>query len=371
MQLLQRVRLLQEKLNSFISVSKQSYYSRMATKLTKFHKSSKAYWSLLKTFLNNRKIPVIPPLYHEGDFVTNFKKKVELFNSFFASQCSLIKNDSKLPSHLNYKTDYRLLTVNFSIYDIAKILQNLDPNKAHGHDKISIRMLQICGNSICKPLELIFKQSMESGSFPSEWKKGNVVPIHKKDDKQCLSNYRPVSLLPICGKIFERLIFNEMFKFFIENELVSPNQSGFKPGDSCTNQLLAITHEIYKSFDEGFEVRGVFLDISKAFDKVWREGLIFKLKQNGISGNLINLLCDFLKNRKLGPLLFLIYINNLSEGLSSNPKLFADDTSLFSVIHDSNTSARELNNDLAKINRWAFQWKISFNPDQKSTRSHF
>ena len=161
---------------------------------------------------------------------------------------------------MNYKTDYRLLTVNFSIDDIAKILQNLDPNKAHGHDKISIGMLQLCGNLICKPMELISKQSMESGSFPSEWKKGNVVPIHKKDDKQCLSNYRPVSLLPICGKIFEKLIFNEMFKFFIENELISQDQSAFKPGDSCTNQLLAITHEIYKSFDEGFEVRCVFLE---------------------------------------------------------------------------------------------------------------
>ena len=114
----------------------------------------------------------------------------------------MIKNDSKLPSHLNYKTDYRLLTVNFSIDDIAKILQNLDPNKAHVHDKISIRMLQLCGNSICKPLEFIFKQSMESGSFPSEWKKGNLGRIHKKDDKQYLSNYRPVSLLPICGEIF-------------------------------------------------------------------------------------------------------------------------------------------------------------------------
>ena len=107
-----------------------------------------------------------------------------------------------------------------------------------------------------------------------------------------------MSLPPICGKFFEKLIFNEMFKFFIENELISPNQSGFKPGDSCINQLLAITHEIYKSFDDGFEVRGVFLDISKAFDKVWHEGLIFKLKQNGISGNLLNLLCDFLRNRK-------------------------------------------------------------------------
>ena len=178
-QLLQRLKL-QEKRNSFISVSKQNYYSRMSTKLTKFHKSSKAYWSLLKTFLNNKKIPLIPPLYHQGGFITNFKVKAELFNSFFASQCSLIKNDSKLPSYLNYNTDNRLSTVNFSIDDIAKIIQNLDPNKAHGHDKISIQMLQLCGNSICKPLEVIFQQAMESGSFPSEWKKGNVVPIHKK-----------------------------------------------------------------------------------------------------------------------------------------------------------------------------------------------
>ena len=89
-----------------------------------------------------------------------------------------------------------------------------------------------------------------------------------------------------------------MFNFFIENELVSPNQSGDKPSESCINQLLAITHEIYKSFDNGFEVRGVFLEISKAFDKVWHKGFIFKSKQIGISGNLLNILCDFLRNRK-------------------------------------------------------------------------
>ena len=107
-----------------------------------------------------------------------------------------------------------------------------------------------------------------------------------------------MSLLPICGKIFERLIYNSLFDFFIANELISPNQSGFKPGDSCINQLLSITHKIYKSFDDGYEVRGIFLYISKAFDKVWHNGLIYKLKQNGVSGNLLNSIIDFLDTRK-------------------------------------------------------------------------
>ena len=248
-------------------------------------------------------------------------------------------------------------------------------------------MLKKCGSSIYKPLKMIFKQCIETGVFPSEWKKANIVPIHKKGDKQTLENYRPVSLLPICGKILERLMFNEMFNFFIENKLISSNQSGFKPGDSCINQLLSITHEIYESFDVGLEVRSVFLDISKAFDKVWHDGIIYKLTQNGISGNLLNLLEDFLKERKqrvvlngqvstwkninagvpqgsiLGPLLFLIYINDLTEGLTTNVKLFADDTSLFSVVHDTQTSANDLNKDLKIINNWAFQWKMNFNPD--------
>ena len=134
--------------------------------------------------------------------------------------------------------------------------------------------------------------------FPSKWNKGNVVPCYKKGDKQNLKNYRPVSLLPNCGKIFERLIFNYMFSFFPANNLPAPNHSGFKQGDSCINLLLSVTHEAYSSFDDGFEVRSVFLDISKVFDKVWHEGIIFKLQQNGISGDLLNISSDFLRNRK-------------------------------------------------------------------------
>ena len=115
-------------------------------------------------------------------------------------------------------------------------------------------MLQIGGNSLCRLLKLIFNNCLANGMFPSDWKKVNIVPVHKKNDKQRLNNYRPISLLPIYSKILKRLIFNEMFGFFIENDLISQHQSGFKPGDSCIIQLLSITHEIYKSFDKCFDV---------------------------------------------------------------------------------------------------------------------
>ena len=126
----------------------------------------------------------------------------------------------------------------------------------------------------------------------------NVVPVPKKRDKQILKNYWPVSLLSICENVFERLIYNNLFEYFIENDLTSQNQSGFKPGDSCINRLISITHEIYLSFDERLEPRGVFLYISKAFYKVLHEGLIYKLKQNRVKSNLLD---------TLGSLIFYIY----------------------------------------------------------------
>ena len=151
-------------------------------------------------------------------------------------------------------------------------------------------MLKRCGDSICKPLELIFKTCLRNGRFPLEWKKANVVPIHKKGDKQTIKNFRPVSLLSISGKIFECLLYDTMFDFFSKNNLLSPNLSGFRLGDSCINQLLSVNHEILSAFDMGLKVCGIFLDISKAFDKVWHDGLIFKLRQNGICGEMINIL---------------------------------------------------------------------------------
>ena len=152
--------------------------------------------------------------------------------------------------------EHNLTSCDFSEPDILQITNNQDSNKAHGYDMISIRMLKLCGEAICRPLNIIFKMSLNTGKFPSEWKKGDVVPIHKKDGRQNVKNYRPVSLLPICRTIFERLIYNVMYDFLTENDLLSPNHSGFRSGDSCINQLLSITHELLNAFDKSLLSHG-------------------------------------------------------------------------------------------------------------------
>ena len=378
--------------SDLISSSKKFYFNNLSNKLNDPLVGPKTYWSILNGILGKIKIPAIPPLLVNNNFETNFLTKASMFNDYFSSQCSLIVNDSSLPD-LYFLTDSRLNNITFDDDSILKIIRNLNPSKAHGWDGISIKMIKMCELSIITPLTIIYKKAIQSGIYPDNWKKGNIVPIHKKDSKNLVKNYRPISLLPICGKIFEKLIYNSIFQYFKVNDLLVKCQSGFLPGDSCISQLLCISHEIYKSFDcnPSLETRAVFLDISKAFDRVWHKGLLFKLKTYGIDGPLFTLLENYLHKREqrvvlngqtsnwasinagvpqgsvLGPLLFLIYINDLPDGIKSNVKLFADDTSIFSVVNDTNVSCNELNEDLLKINKWAHQWKMLFNPDPNKT----
>ena len=184
----------------------------------------------------------------------------------------------------------------------------------------------------------------------------NIASSHNWDDKHNAKSYRPTSLFPILIKIFESLIYHDMYWFYIENNLISLNQSGFKQEDSCINQLLSITHDIYQSLDQGYEVCEAFLDISKAFDEVQHKSLLHELERNGISGALLKILTDFIKSRKQsfskwstfvlewcscrcstrkisGPPFLLICINDLFDVLQCNKKLFAYDTSLFATVH--------------------------------------
>ena len=220
----------------------------------------------------------------------------------------------------------------------------------------------------------------------------------KKVDKQIVKNYCLVSLLPVCVKMFERLIFNQIFKFLDEGKLISQNQTGFWPSDSCEYQLLSTAHCIYNNFYHNLilEIRANFFSISKAFNRVWYKGLLYKQETFEILGDLLNLWESFLNNWYqnvvlngqrsswslvkagvwqgliLAPLLFSVYVNDLPDSLESLANSFADDTLLFCTVSDSSLSAILPNNDLTEVSVWTYKWKITFNPgiNKTSSRSH-
>ena len=370
------------------NLCKSAFQARMGSVLAQGLSNSSKYWITLKKFLNNDSNTMVPPLIENDMFIADSHEKAELFNNFFADQCTPISTTSELPE-FTLLSENLLTDVNFTRETILNIVRALNPKKAHGWDEVSVRIVKLLDESLATPLYLLFRNCLETGIFPSIWKQANVVPIHEKDDKSMKTNYRPISLLPVFGKIFEKLVYDVLYEHLISQNLLSEKQSGFRKGDSCVNQLLSITHKIYAAFDQdpALDVRSVFLDISKAFDKVWHAGPLFKLKRCGISGSLFNLMESYVCERYqrvtlngstsswklvkagvpqgsvLGPLLFLVYINDLLDYLRCDARLFADDVSLFSTVFDAQKSYEDLSHDLNSIELWAFQWKMAFNPD--------
>ena len=200
--------------------------------------------------------------------------------------------------------------------------------------------------------------------------------------RQSKSNYHPISLLPNFGKIFEKLLFDAIYKHLCDHSLITPHQSGFRPGASTITHLLSLPHTIYTAFEDTprRETRAVFLDLSKAFDRVWHSGLLYTLECNGICGNLLGIIHDFLHGRKqcvvlngqssnwsavsasvpqgsvLGPLFFLVYINVLLDNLSCGVTLFPDDTSLFFIVKNE---LRKMQFNADKTEEVICSWKKS------------
>lgn len=366
--------------------AKCHYFNRVIPILENPNTNAKQFWSLTKSLLNNKSQSGIPPLAEENSIITDCTQKAELFNHYFAKQTQLPPHASVHPlPDFSYSTDERLSEIVCTPNEILKILASLNPSKATGPDTIGNYLLKITAASIAEPLSRLFNHSLNKHTFPACWKQSNIVPIHKKNSKQDKSNYRPVSLLCNISKVFERVVHNRVYDYLISNELLTDKNSGFKKQDSTINQLLGITEKIYKALENRKDVRMVFLDLSKAFDRVWHKGLIFKLKRFGITGPLLLWFESYLEHRCqrviingqhsnwlpveagvpqgsiLGPLLFLVFINDIVNNIQCDINLFADDTSLLEVIDNPEISCAKINSDLAIINDWATQWLMLFN----------
>ena len=351
--------------------------------------NTKHWWSTVKSLLGHGGQDNYPAMTHpdNGTFICDNKGKASLFNNFFLSHNKIDDSNAKLPN--NYPECLASLhEIVATEEEVLDQLKALDVNKATGPDEISPRLLNMAGETIVPSLTKLINLSLTSCKVPDSWKKANVTPIHKKGDKDKVNNYRPISLLPTVSKILEKIVFKHVYNFLHTNNLLSVHQSGFRPGDSTLNQLALIYHEICDALDKKKDVRIVFCDVSKAFDKVWHKGLLFKLFMIGIRGRLYEWFKDYLINRKqrvvirgqssewgiieagvpqgsnLGPLLFLIFIDDLSKAVNCHIKLFADDTCLYVTVDDPNEASESLNTNLNNVRKWANQWLVKFNAEK-------
>ena len=365
--------------------AEEAYYSSMADKLSSSDTPPKTWWKTVKHFLGKNKEPDLPPIKDGTPIHYSNDEKAEAFNNFFLNNAFLNCNNATLPRSVPLRTE-RITNIVATEQDVLDIIKSINVNKATGPDGVSPTMLREAGLSIVKPLTKLINLSLRTAIFPDSWKLAHVLPLHKKNDKSEINNYRPISLLSCVSKIAECVVFKYTFNYVHENHLLSPFQSSFIPGDSTVNQLVNVYHMLCEALDKKKEVRVVFCDISKAFDRVWHEGLLYKLERMGISGALLLWFKGYISNRKqkviiensssktgdiqagvpqgsvLGPLLFLIYINDITDNVNSHIRLFADETTLFIDFSDDISATQQINNDLATIRDWADRWLVSFCP---------
>lgn len=348
--------------------------------------NNRQWWKITKQFLNDKKSCDIPFLLQNNIQYSSPSEKAEILNNYFCKQNDINENSAYLPP--NIESDTTFTDIEISVCDIKDIAQLLLPNKATGPDSISPTLLKEGNNTLFQQLVKLFNKSLRLSYFPESWKLANVIPVHKKGDVSDPANYRPISLLSSISKIFEKCVFKYFYNYIHENRLISPVQSGFTPNDSAVYQLVDLYDCFCRALDDGKEVRVVFCDISKAFDRVWHKGLLHKLKNIGVGGLVLSWFQSYLGDRTqrvalegscsackrvragvpqgpiLGPLLFLININDIVTDIHSHIRLFADDTSLYIIIENPQLGAEILNSDLDKIHCWSNDWLVTFNPSK-------
>ena len=343
---------------------------------------TKKFWSHVKSTSKSTRIPEV--VSYSGLTASEPVSKAKLFNDYFCKQFS---SPSTYNTNIDFMND-KNFDIEFSADRIKSILNAIDINKAQGPDTINRAVLKHCLASLAYPLTKMFSLIYNVGYIPSEWKLSNVVPVHKKDDKGNVENYRPISLISLVMKVLERIMYEELLAR--TETKIDPRQHGFLRNKSCNTNLLSFTNSVSLSLHDKVEVDVIYFDFAKAFDTVSHDIILYKLKmQYNIDGTLLKFFDNYLQGRRqrvvienaesecidvfsgvpqgsiLGPLLFLLFINDIYIGIDKDTNIgqYADDTKIWRKIN-TQSDCELLQNDINTLFKWSVRNQMHFHPDK-------
>ena len=352
---------------------------------------SKKFWSCVKSSSKNNRIP---EKMHLGSCFRNTSKDIaDLFNKHFYDQFS---EEGKYDIDINFSND-PLFNFSIGTNTIYQELTKINPNKSTGPDNISGQVLKHCARSIAYPLSLLFNLSFKTGSTPNEWKLAHVVPINKKGEISDIEHYRPISLTTIISKIFKKYIRDELLLQC--HDLLHDTQHGFLPNRSCSTQLIPFAHDIALGLNSNNLIDIIYFDFAKAFVTVNHDIILEKLKTEfKIDGLMLKFIKEYLQDRKqivvvngtqsnickvksgvpqgsiLGPLLFVLFINDMQSTVSPGTKiaLYADDTKIWRYIMSPDDNLI-LQNDINALYQWSPRNRMKFHAKKckVSSVNHF
>ena len=350
----------------------------------------KLFWKYAQSKLKTRSgIPDLLIDKKKQQYTKNDKDKADTFSKQFSSVFTVEPDGDTMPDFDEQEYEQVLSSIEITTDMVEEKLKKLKVNKSPGPDRVHPRVLQEVASSITGMVTIIFSTSLKTKTLPSEWKHANVSAIYKKGNKSTALNYRPVSLTSILCKVLESIIRDHIVIHMRTNNLFSDKQFGFIGGRSTTLQLLHVLDLWCEILDQGGQLDIIYCDFMKAFDKVPHKRLIYKVSKYGIKGEVLGWIESFLANRTqcvvigneksenspvtsgipqgsvLGPLLFVIYINDLPKHVSQNTLifLFADDTKAFRQIKTP-TDNDILQRDIDKLTQWSNTWLLKFHPDK-------
>ena len=345
--------------------------------------------SLSRMFRGQYARTASPPLNKpDGTVASSNLQKAELLGTMFSNKMSVPDPERALPL-TGMLCDETLSTIQINPEKVRLLLKKTNTKKATGPDDISPHILQRCAAELASPLTTVFQACVQESFWPSLWKQARVIPVHKKKSKSDPGNYRPISLLSNISKILEKIITDEITQHLYENNLLSNRQFGFRASRSTGDLLLLLSKNWQDALDNGLDTLVIALDIAGAFDRVWHKGLLAKLQERGIQGDLLKLLENYLHGRTLqvavggqnsqhyqvqagvpqgsvlGPVLWNIFIDDL---LQQHPEIsaYADDSTLTTSYHREECMqvAERVNTKLQSISEWGTRWQVNFAPEK-------